>query len=274
MRSGRIAATLALVLLLVACATSNRDHPPVRVLFVGNSLTYVGNLPAVFDALASRSGRLVRSEMLVKGGATLTQRLADGSFERALREGALDVIVLQERGGDFLCAFGPESCKQAENSLRELTSIAMRFQVKTLLLGSYQKSPRASQAIVDAESAAAARNSIPYIAVSFNFLRAMDEFPSGNWLFLDGMHPGHDLALLEATLLHQVLFDELPRGGELMVSAPMFPPNTRFPIEVVDGNHFDKANTNIEHSHFYSEQTVSSVLRLASQTPSPTPVRE
>ncbi|HET6913028.1 MAG TPA: hypothetical protein VFH71_06760 [Rhodanobacteraceae bacterium] len=58
--------------------------PPVRILFVGNSLTYVGNLPAVLDALATANGRRVQSDMIVKGGATLTQWLARGSVQKAL----------------------------------------------------------------------------------------------------------------------------------------------------------------------------------------------
>jgi len=49
------------------------------LLFVGNSLTYVGNLPAVLDALAAANGRTIASDMLVSGGATLSERVADGS---------------------------------------------------------------------------------------------------------------------------------------------------------------------------------------------------
>ncbi len=70
MRTAR--AFLVLVLVLAtrsgACATDRIDRPELRVLFVGNSLVYVGNLPAVFDALARRNGRPVQSDMLVKGG--------------------------------------------------------------------------------------------------------------------------------------------------------------------------------------------------------------
>ena len=55
-----------------------------RVLFVGNSLTYVGNLPATFAALANANDQRVHSAMIVQGGATLEQRVADGSVRQAL----------------------------------------------------------------------------------------------------------------------------------------------------------------------------------------------
>ena len=85
-------ALLVLMLVLTAPADSwareRIDPPALRLLFVGNSLVYVGNLPAVFDALARRNGRSVQSDMLVKGGATLSDRLEDGSVESALGEGS------------------------------------------------------------------------------------------------------------------------------------------------------------------------------------------
>lgn len=261
----RVIALLVALAVLAACATGLTDRRPVRILFVGNSLTYVGNLPAVFDALAARSGRPTHSDMLVKGGATLSQRLADGSTERALRDGAYDVVVLQERGGDYLCAFGADSCKQADNALHKLTSLALHFHVKPVLLGTYQGDPRGSQAIVDAESSAASKNSMPYFPVSDAFQYAITEIPSGNWTYTDGMHPGHDLALLEAVRLYRGLFDALPHSGELVVSAPMYPPSAHFPVAVVDASNFLPSNTQVARSHVYSSEVVSRVMKLAAR---------
>jgi hypothetical protein len=55
-----------------------------KVLFVGNSLTYVGNLPGVFDALAAANGHASSSDMIAAGGATLTHWVEDGAVSRAL----------------------------------------------------------------------------------------------------------------------------------------------------------------------------------------------
>ena len=72
-------------LLCASCATTGIDPPEQRVLFVGNSQLYVGNMPAVFAALASANGHPVASDMIVRGGASLADRVADGSIAAALR---------------------------------------------------------------------------------------------------------------------------------------------------------------------------------------------
>src|SRR6056297_941890 len=79
---------------------------PDRVLFVGNSLTYYGNVPAIFSALAEASGKPVTSDMIVVGGAELTERVADGTVARALDERRYTALVLQERGGALIGSFG------------------------------------------------------------------------------------------------------------------------------------------------------------------------
>src|SRR5690606_7001500 len=105
------------LLLAVACAQITDRANKTRVLFVGNSLTYVGNLPAVFDALSHANNHGSRSDMIVAGGGTLTDRVDDGSVERALANGDYTHVVLQERGGDFMCSFGPASCQNARSAL-------------------------------------------------------------------------------------------------------------------------------------------------------------
>ena len=78
----RFLALLVAMFLAISCAAPERASPPDRVLFVGNSLTYVGNVPAVFSALAEANGTPMPSDMIVKGGATLSERVADGSVAR------------------------------------------------------------------------------------------------------------------------------------------------------------------------------------------------
>lgn len=88
--------------LMSGCVPRASERPPLRVLFVGNSLTYVGNLPATLHALAASHGRVIDTDMLVQGGATLSQRVADGSVRALLQREHFDEVLLQERGGDPL----------------------------------------------------------------------------------------------------------------------------------------------------------------------------
>lgn len=196
---------------------------PERVLFVGNSLTYVGNLPAVFAAMASANGHRFDSDMIVRGGATLTQRLNDGTIARALESRRYTALVLQERGGDLLCGFGPASCADSRTSLNAIARMAkQRGVTHVVLLGTYQSLPAASKATVEREAAAAADAGIAYVEVSQTLARLARLRPRAAWFDTDGMHPGRDLTLLQAMLLHRQILGTLPAPKPVSVNAPVY----------------------------------------------------
>lgn len=258
--------SISIILLVAIGCTSCLHAKPapdfVRVLFVGNSLVYVGNLPAVFDALATANGRKIQSDMLVKGGASLSDRVADGSVERALATKHYDYVVLQERGGDMLCGFGPSSCKNAVTSLGILADSALRHSAKPTLLGTYQDLPEASASLVQAEESAATRLSISYVPLSERFQVARVAAPKANWLFKDGMHPGHDLILLEAALLYQDLFRRLPSHKGFTVIATMYTPHSEFATLAPIAS--DAAAPGASSSYTYTANSVAAVLAIAS----------
>ena len=148
--------TLAIVLLAILLPMMGIVHATasktLQVLFVGNSLTYVGNLPAVFTTLAANNRHRIQADMLVKGGATLTQWLDSGAVQRALASHHYDYVVLQERGGDFTCNFGPAACKDARHSLGALAHIVRTNGARPILLGTYVPYTASSNALVAAES--------------------------------------------------------------------------------------------------------------------------
>jgi hypothetical protein len=217
-------ALLALPILLTcaSCGTLTSPDQKDRVLFVGNSLTYVGNVPAVFSALAESNGRPYASDMIVRGGATLTQRVSDGSVARALDENNYTALVLQERGGDLMCSFGPDSCAQSRQAIKALAALAKQKGVYAVLLGTYQPHPVASQRLIKEESSAAADAGITYIEVSEKLQQLRHTAPELTWFATDGMHPGKDLALLNAVLVHKALRGSLPRPASLTVKAPIY----------------------------------------------------
>lgn len=253
---------IAVAALVATCAVARPAVEPVRILFVGNSLTYVGNLPAVLDAMAASSGRATASGMIVKGGATLAERASDGSVGRALDAQHYDYVVLQERGGDMICAYAPARCRASESALRALVKTAAMHHAKPILLGTYQSSPDASRELLKTETAAATRLSMAYVPVADGFLKATTSAPSAHWLYADHMHPGHDLVLLEAALLYRELFGNLPRVEALTVHAPMFKPGAKFSLPAPTSEAL-APQTN-EQSCAYTADTVATVLALAS----------
>ncbi len=191
---------VSLLLLPAGCAVTGPEAEPKtqpqRVLFIGNRLSYVDNLPAVHAALANANGHPTQSDMIVRGGATLSQRGADGSAAAALASGRYQVLVLQERGGDLMCSFGPDSCVESRAAIDALVTLASEQGTRALLLGSYQPHPLASRKLVEHEAAAAAEVGIDYVEISETLHHAMAESPELAWFADDGAHPGPALTLL------------------------------------------------------------------------------
>lgn len=222
---------LRAALLLLACVFESAADAPapksLQILFVGNSLTYVNNLPATLTALAAANGHALQADMLAKGGATLTQWLDSGAVQRALAARSYNVVVLQERGSDFACGFGPQACEDARHALHALAQIARDHGARPILMGTYQVSHDASEALVTAESKAAASDQVTYIDVSRPLNAGRAQVPYDNW-FAKAGHPGHALVLLETVLLYQQLYDAPAQAKALEVRAPMFVPGSKF----------------------------------------------
>ncbi|HET7133456.1 MAG TPA: hypothetical protein VFJ95_14485, partial [Gammaproteobacteria bacterium] len=214
-----LAATLA------ACARGDaQEAESARVLFFGNSITYVGNLPAVFSALCGASGRHCSTEMVVQGGAVLADRIADGSLDRAAGAGGFDHLILQERGGDLMGARmnHAERQQQAETAAAALVRDAREKGMKPVLLGTYQGDPESSRTLVAAERALAAKLDSSYVPISTSLDCGRRNEASLRWFDRDGMHPGPALTLLMAAALYRELFGSDPHASELVVRAPIY----------------------------------------------------
>lgn len=204
-----------------------------RVLVVGNSLTYTNNLPAMLTAIAEANGKEMQVDMIVAGGATLSQHLQAGSLERVLGDGDVDVVVFQERGGVLGCYRWTEQladgCENSRKAHRVLGSLASERQARTVLLGTYQIDERASVDLErnEAETAAAAHIE-GVVHVSESFRKGMQRFPNAEWLDEDGMHPGDDLTMLMAIKLYHQIFDSWPAPGHVEVGGVDYAPDDHF----------------------------------------------
>ncbi len=81
--------------------TTNPEQPmsqdPLNVLFIGNSLTYSNDMPAIVEALAKATGqqRLVY-RMVASGGVSLEDHWKQGAVRKTIAQGGWDVVVLQQ----------------------------------------------------------------------------------------------------------------------------------------------------------------------------------
>src|SRR4051812_10943292 len=89
-------------LLLLACLTALShkifSQPQTfRVLFIGNSYTYVNNLPQIVADVASSMGDSLIFDSYTIGGYTLEQHFADTNCTNKIKAGGWDYVILQEQ---------------------------------------------------------------------------------------------------------------------------------------------------------------------------------
>ena len=90
-------AFLVILSLLLICGSMLGAERPLRV-FVGNSYTFVNDLPGVLVGLAQAArGRRIVTGQHTPGGYTLEQHVKDGKAVEALQKQKWDVVVLQEQ---------------------------------------------------------------------------------------------------------------------------------------------------------------------------------
>lgn len=112
----RVLPLAAVSLVLLACLASSGPSAPAprprRVLFIGNSLTAVNDVPGLVAALASAAGKPLHVEAVTLSGASLDDHWQEGSARRRLAPGGerWDVVILQQ---------GPSSRPESRELLRK-----------------------------------------------------------------------------------------------------------------------------------------------------------
>jgi hypothetical protein len=89
---------LAILLVPALSSTAQQETKPVRVLFIGNSYTFVNDLPGMIAELA-KAGKQPPLEIgqETPGGWTLEKHWKDGKAVAKIAEKAWDYVVLQEQ---------------------------------------------------------------------------------------------------------------------------------------------------------------------------------
>ena len=81
-----------------------------RILFIGNSLTYVNDLPALVQSLGSAARPRVTTHMVAFPDFGLEEHWQHGEAVRAIRRGGWSLVVLQQ---------GPSALPESQKILRE-----------------------------------------------------------------------------------------------------------------------------------------------------------
>jgi hypothetical protein len=101
---------LALLLLVAPVASAQTPPTEQRVLFIGNSLTYSNDLPALVATLARARGVRMSSASVAFPNYSLEDHWQRGDALREIRKGGWSLVVLQQ---------GPSAAPESQVLLRE-----------------------------------------------------------------------------------------------------------------------------------------------------------
>ena len=79
-----------------SCGSRRPNDSAIRLLFVGNSLTYSNHLPTLVEAIGKSNGKNMVSEMLALPNYALEDHWNDGKMQRLICEGDFDFVVVQQ----------------------------------------------------------------------------------------------------------------------------------------------------------------------------------
>lgn len=84
--------TISLFLLKVSFSQEE-----INVLFLGNSYTYVNDLPKMIEDIAANDNKVFKHESVTPGGCTLFQHVDSPNSMSKIRQGNWDYVILQEQ---------------------------------------------------------------------------------------------------------------------------------------------------------------------------------
>lgn len=207
----------SLVFLVLAAFWSGRPTRPqprqpangLRVLFIGNSLTYSQDLPSIVEALAQagRQKPLVH-KAITAGGVDLRDHWNRG-VQKSLKKGEWDVVVLQQ---------GPSASREGRPLLIEYVRL---FATEIRRIGArpavYMVWPSSDRRPIDLDRSSeshqmAAEEADALLFPAGEAWRAAWRRDPDLALDTDGLHPNKTGAYLTALVIYQGLYGKSPIG--------------------------------------------------------------
>lgn len=215
---------------IMAVPANAAERPVLRVLVVGNSLTYTNNLPGLLRALADTQddGPTISTTTYVLPGADLAWHWRNGTVAKAIDQGHWDALVLQERGGILACLAdsqhrGEPECLASSRAHRQFAELAGKKGIRVVLLGTW--GPDATwQGNLDRGLRSVARSTRAAPVFAGTLLRAYASSHPKQSLFTDAsLHPTLSASLIVAASLYRELAARPAQARDLVLDFPLRP---------------------------------------------------
>jgi hypothetical protein len=193
----------------------------VRILFVGNSYTFVNDLPGMFADLARAGGKTVEVGMAAEGGWTLADHAGSSASLDKIKSAGWDFVVLQEQSQiPSIAQFRTGSMYPAA---RQLAGLAKQAGSAPLFFLTWaHRAGWPENGLADYESmqnqigygylAIARELQAPVVPVGSAWLVVRRQYPALDLWQADGSHPTRTGTYLAACVFYAAVFRLSPVG--------------------------------------------------------------
>ncbi|MCM1989355.1 DUF4886 domain-containing protein [Oceanirhabdus seepicola] len=204
------------------------------ILFIGNSYTYMNDLPKVLSQLAGERGYNLTVDSVTKGGATLEDFLEERNplsevVNLKFKENKWDYIVLQEQSQ--IPAIEKEREEKMYPSVRMLNNKAKQIAAKTVLFmtwgrrygdteNGFENFESTQEALKIGYTKIAQEIDSMVSPVGLAWKRALQKDDTINLWDEDNSHPNEDGTYLAACVFYGILLNENPIGLEYTFDIP------------------------------------------------------
>jgi hypothetical protein len=203
------------------CSNLGPGEKCTRVFFIGNSYTYVNNLPDVFAKLSFSGGHHVETGIAAAGGWMLADAVLSKDTREGLASKKWDYVVLQEQSQTP--ASGESRTMFMLPAVRELTGLIYPTGAIPILFNTWgHRDGWLDNGLPDYVSMQNAINdgyleisrdlNIAVAPVGFAWLAVQSQETQINLWQADGSHPNSAGTYLAACVFYAVLFHESPAG--------------------------------------------------------------
>ena len=218
---------LVLMLATSGCAPEDKCHsldnpgPVTRILFIGNSYTYVNDLPGMFTKLACSGGHQVETGMAAEGGWTLAQHAASSQTLDKVQFQKWDFIVLQEQSE--IPAVQASRIQTMYPAVRQLVQRIRTAGAQPLLFMTWgHKDGDADFGLAtyfemqaqlsDGYMGIAQELNVPVVPVGSAWLKGVTQANPPDLWQSDGSHPTEQGTYLAACVFYATIFHQSPQG--------------------------------------------------------------
>ena len=222
-----VSVCLVIMLFVSGCAPEDNCHsiqnigPVTRILFIGNSYTFVNDLPGMFTKLACSGGHQVETGMAAEGGWTLAQHASSSPTLDKIHFQQWDFIVLQEQSE--IPAIQDSRIQSMYPAVRQLVHTIRASGAQPLLFLTWgHKDGDAEfglanyydmQAQLSAGYLGIAQElNVPVVPVGTAWLKGVTQANPLNLWQTDGSHPTEQGTYLAACVFYAAIFHQTPVG--------------------------------------------------------------